>query len=301
MPQFNFKKKQSKIIVETAFMNEIEQLTLSVHQLGGLVVYYGTAGVGKTTTAEWITGRINTAFDHTNPDAFKSVIYQSGKIKDGNEAKKAIRAFYTAVSGTILDEKLYWRSTVEDLADLAVHALQRNRVEITFIDEAGLISVDGLSGLVLISDKARQIGYPLTMVLIGMDNLPDKLNQKHRPQLFRRVHEWCLFQHYDINDTFNLLKSIHTHFASLDPTIPLDWDQVKFIHEITGGLPGFILPFVSRFAAQYESYPYKVDIRLLMAINQRSINSYSGILNQSKNNGKSITEVMETAAAKAKK
>jgi len=294
---FKFPVPKKAVIVETELMKEMEARVLAMHYLCLLCLWYGSGGAGKTTTAEWMVRRANAAFDPQNPHTFKAVLYEVGKVKAGfgNEAKRAIRSLYAAVSGMTIDEGYYGRCTAEEFADLVVDIAERQRVQLVFVDEAGLLSLDAIGGLILVSDKARQRKFPLTVVLIGMDDLPQKV--KSRPQIRRRVPEWCHFQHYDLEQTFKLLKALHPHFAALNRNFPTDWEQVKYVHEISEGLPGYIIPFVSQFDAQYRGSEMNINLAFLRAVHLRTVYDTRDILALSKRNGNSKTAAADMAAS----
>ena len=295
---FKFPIPRKKVIVETELMLEMESRVLAIHGLCGLCVWYGSSGAGKSTSAEWMTERINEAFYANNQHSFKAVKYEVGKIKAGwgNEAKRAIRSLYSAIAGVTIDEGFYGRSTAEELADLIVYTAQKEQIQIAFVDEAGLLSLDAIGGLVLVSDKAKELGFNLTIVLVGMDDLPQKLDPKRRPQIYRRIHDWCYFRHYDLDQTVTLLKALHPHFASLDETQRSDGEQFKFVHEISNGLPGFIVQFISRFDAQYKVSTDAVDTTFLRAVHLRTVYDMQDMFNQSKKNGGSINFTPEVKA-----
>jgi hypothetical protein len=293
---FKYPVPARKTVVPTDLMFEMESRTLAVHNLGGFVAWYGQAGAGKTTTAEWMRDRVNDAFEDNNPHAFKAVFYEVGKVKAGwgNEAKRALRSLYNAVTGMLLDEGVYGRNTAEELADLIVQSAKRRRVQLAFVDEAGLLSIDAVSGLVLVADKAKQAGWLLNIVLIGMDDLPEKLSEKKRPQIFRRVHDWCYFREYDVDQTADLLRELHPHFMALDLDSITDWEQIKFVHEISGGLSGFIVQFLSRFDAQYQTASEVINTRFLRAVNLRTVYDRRDIVAQAKRNGAALPQPVLT-------
>lgn len=298
---FKFPKAGKKVVVVTDLMLEIETQILAVHNLCGFCVLYGSSGAGKTTLAYWMSDRANQAFNPEDPDAFKAVFYEVGKVKAGwgNEAKRAIRSLYAAVSGVTIDEGLYGRSTAEELADMVVYTMQKRRVQLVFVDEAGLLSLDAIGGLVLVSDKARLLGFNITIVLIGMDDLPQKLEPKRRPQIYRRIHDWCYFRHYDLEQTQALLRALHPHFASLGSNNKQDADQFQFVYEISDGLPGFITQFVSRFDAQYQMASERIDITFLRAVHLRTLSDMQDILEQSRRNGSpTLADPAEAVASK---
>lgn len=283
--EFIFPSMPAEVVVETDLMVEMETRTLAVFRLGMFLLWYGSAGVGKTTTIQWMVRRINSAYNSNNPNAFKAVILETGKVKAGwgNEAKRVIRSLYKAIAGIPIDEGLYSRRTSEELADLIIGIAQRRCIRMIFIDEAGRLSLDAIDGLILVSNKARELKFPISIILTGMDDLPEKIES--RPQSRRRFVDWCHFQHYNLEETAELLAALHPHFALLDMDMRKDLEQIKFVHEISGGLPGFIIPFIARFNAQYEIAEEEIDILFLRAIHISSLQEKKIIRAQAKRNG----------------
>ena len=299
--EFIFPSLPAEVVVETDLMVEMETRTLAVFHLGLFLLWYGSAGVGKTTTIQWMVRRINFAYKATNPNAFKAVILETGRVKAGwgNEAKRVIRSLYRAIAGIPIDEGLYGRQTAEELADLVVGIAQRRCIRLIFIDEAGRLSLDAIDGLILVSNKARELKFPISFVLVGMDDLPQKIES--RPQSRRRFADWCHFQHYSLEETVDLLAALHPHFDALDLDNRKDLEQIKFVHEISGGLPGFIIPFVARFNAQYEIAEEAIDIVFLRGIHLASLQEKKIIRAQAKRNGLMKLAESDLAAEDGKK
>ncbi len=268
-----------KTVIATSFMVEIENRFKAVHQLGGFLVWYGLAGGGKTTCAEWLSQRINARFEEENLRAFRSLHYEVTGSSGPNSGKRTLRTLYRVVSGYPLDNGLYRQTEAEDIADDVLLIIKRKRIGLIAVDEAGLLSVQALSSFALLLDKARLQNHALTVILIGMDDLPIKMDKKTRPQLHRRVNAWCHFKDYEIDDSYNLLKGFHKHFAALDRDNPADWEQVELVHDLTGGLPGLIVQFLARFDGIYRKYPGEVNATVLRAIHYQNFTDYNEILN----------------------
>lgn len=66
------------------------------------------------------------------------------------------------------------------------------------LDEAGTQSAEQLRGITGIADAARRTGVPLTILLVGMDELPKKLYTK--AQVKRRVRGWEIFNDWPRED-----------------------------------------------------------------------------------------------------
>jgi len=256
----------SEVIVVTRLMKQIISRTLAVHPLSALVVWYGESRMGKTTTALHMERELVSAYDANNPIAFRGAYCEVGEITSwyGNEMKRGIKSLYFAIFKSPLDEGVYQKDPPEALAVRLVHELRRRNTQIIFIDEAGCLSVGAIWGMVLVRDIAKAAGWPLTLVFIGMHDLPQKMTRL--PQLEGRVHEWCYFEEYNLSETRSLLAQLHPHFAKLNLDNGEHQEQVQFLHETYGGLPGQLVPFLQRMEYRLQEYSGKIDLRFLRAV-----------------------------------
>lgn len=265
---------EREIIVATGQMHRTAIRTLAVHRGGGLVVWHGRARLGKTTTAKWMEGQINQQYCPDNSISFRAVHYEVGEVSKwtGNGMKKGIRSLYHALVGRI-DEGLYRQLPAEDLARQFIHSIRRKNIEMVFVDEAGCLSLEAIRGMVLARNVAENEGWTLTIIFVGMDDLPTKMMEL--PQIRGRIHEWCYFEPYNLDETWALLSELHPYFAGLDARKEKHQEQVKFIHDLYGGVAGEIVPFVRRLAYRLREYKDEPDIRLLRAVHfstQRDMN-----------------------------
>ncbi|MGI8545151.1 MAG: AAA family ATPase [Aridibacter sp.] len=263
MSNLTYPKKIKKKIIVTPQMKRIQNGILSCHNGNPLLVISGSSRLGKTSTAMQMTQELNNMYDPDNPDAFRALHYEVGEIASwsGQEQKKGIRSLYHAAIGR-LDEAIYRESPPEDLAKQLVYGLQRKRIEMIFIDEAGNISSAAIRGMVLVRDVAEILGHHLTLVFIGMDDLPVKLCSV--PQIEKRIHRWFFFKEYTVNELYILLKELHPHFAEMDPQKISHWEQVEFIHEKFGGVPGEVLPFIEQVDYRAKQVQRVIDYKLLV-------------------------------------
>lgn len=277
-----------EVVVVTRLMKQIINRTLAVHPLSALVVWYGESRMGKTTTALYMERQLTSAYDANNPAAFRGAYCEVGEITSwyGNEMKRGIKSLYFAVLKTPLDEGVYQKDPPEALAVRLVHELRRRNIQIIFVDEAGCLSVGAIWGMVLVRDIAKANGWPLTLVFIGMDDLPQKMTRLAK--LEGRVHEWCYFEEYDLSETWSLLAKLHPHFAKLNRDDKEHQEQVQFLHETYGGLPGQLVPFLQRMDYRLQEYSGKIDLRFLRAVHlltardkqqmlQHSLVNYHGV------------------------
>lgn len=266
MSFITFPSNKPRKIVETKMMKQIVSRTLAVHQLSAVVVWYGESRIGKTTTAEHMVTKILEAHAARDPLAFRAAYAEVGQIPawSGNEMKKGIKSLHFAAFKSNLDEQIYRRDPPEAVAALLVHELQKRNIQMIFIDEAGGLSIDAIQGMILVRDTALSMQWTLTLVFIGMDDLPLKINRKS--QIRGRVSEWCYFVEYTFDDTWNLLAELHPHFASLDKRNQEHREQVEFLRTTYGGYPGLLIPFVVRMEYRLLEHKGVVDLRFLRAV-----------------------------------
>jgi hypothetical protein len=249
-----FPAPRKKVRILTGMMKYASKLTLEAHYNGGLVMWSGGVGRGKTWCAEWMVEELNAQYDPQNPDTFRLKHYEVGGVRkwSGREEKIALRSLYHATIGP-MDEGVYRTFPLEAVAEIVVHGLRRMGYQIIFVDEAGRLSVDALDGFVLVSDTAGNMKWPLTIVLIGMDDLPVKIKLNER--INSRVHQKICFEPYKLHETWDLLAALDHYFAGLDRKKSKDKEQVALIHELTGGNPRAITSFVGRFIGMRQGHP----------------------------------------------
>lgn len=213
-----------------------------------MVVWTGDTDLGKTTTARWMTEKVNQGFDQApgDDDSYRALYYETGRIPRAvnNGAKRAIRSVYQQVLGT-MDPGMYRQSPPHHLAELVVRGLERKQLEMLFVDEAGLLSISALRGMALLYDIAEMENWPLTIVLIGMDDLPQSLQAKR--QLQSRVKQWVFFEAYEVEEVWPVLADLFgDHFEGPDDGDANEERVVELVCDLTGGTIGQIVPLVRR-------------------------------------------------------
>lgn len=238
-----YPKTETEKIVETAQMRRMMSRTLGVHNLSSLVAWVGRSRLGKTTTARELNKRLNEEFSSDNADAFRSIYYQVGNMEPGNLQKKGIRSLYHACVGP-MEELIYRRTPAEDLAKILVEALKIKSIKMVFIDESGNLPLEAIRGMVLVRDVAVAMNWTLSLVFIGMDDLPIKLIRL--PQIHNRINEWCYFKPYSVEETLFLLSELEPYFSNYSLANAEQREQIEFIHEQFDGTAGLIVPFLRR-------------------------------------------------------
>jgi hypothetical protein len=83
------------------------------------------------------------------------------------------------------------RRRINEMAPDIVHYCAASGIRVILIDEAGALAAEQLRGISMISDHAKLIDVPLTIVLVGMNSL--ELKAKALEQTERRVDRWLRF------------------------------------------------------------------------------------------------------------
>jgi hypothetical protein len=244
-------------------MREVINRTLAVHP--GNAVWYGESRIGKTTTAQHLVKLITEAYDSSNPYAFRAIHYEAGAISNwsGNEQKRGLRSLYNSTIGRI-DEGLYNNDPNETIASNIVQGLMRKNIQLVCIDEAGNLTLDAIRGILMTYDAAKNLGYNLSFVFIGMDDLPVKVT--NLPQVEGRMHEWCYFQPYSVKEIADALGKLCPSFADIDLNKPNDSEIVNCIYELCGGYLGLIVPFLQRVEKYQLIKPEEINSKYLRTI-----------------------------------
>ena len=271
MSKFTFPVCREEVRIETGFMKHIEELTLGTYNSSGVIVWTGSSGLGKTTTALWMKDRIEEAYSDDIPDAFRAKHYQSTQLDDRPSVEKAaMKSFHLGILGP-LDNGLYRRVGAQELAEHIVTALIKKRIGIAFVDEAGLCCVNAIRALIAVRDLAVKKGHRLTMVLIGMDDLPIKLEAN--AQVYGRIKEWCFFQPYSLEETADLALEVSDLWEGADLDDLEVKRQMAMLHQVTGGVPGLLVPFLEKVEKRLARSSRELSAAFLMGVHQRSLNA----------------------------
>jgi hypothetical protein len=271
--QLTLPEPETRVTIETDLMKEVARRTVDAHAGSPLVVWSGESRVGKSHTAQWLCRKIEEASEREPDRGFVAVHYEVGAIgnsqfsltsrADAGDMKRAVRSLYVEAVGKI-SETVYRRATQEELAKMLVAGLRAKNIQMVFVDEAGLLSVDAVRGMVLVRDVAENMGWTLSLVFIGMDDIGETMVAL--PQVKNRVHTWCCFKPYDLEETHKLLCALHPHFAGLSMKKPEDRAQVEYIHDKFEGLPGNIVPFVRMLRSSPHANPVTLAVIKALAL-----------------------------------
>jgi len=167
------------------------------HRTPGLQVWTGPAGVGKTVTAEQLAYECNADADAGKPHAYRAFYFMSGGDVDHSsqrQMKRGVYCVYEQLIEELTTAQLRQRSELSLAMDVVEEARAQG-IQLLIIDEAGTKTGAEIRGLAYLYDVARQAHWPLTILLVGMDDLAAKVTAL--PVLTSRVRTMCVFLPWD--------------------------------------------------------------------------------------------------------
>lgn len=220
---------------------------MKAYRGGQAVIWSGPPGAGKTRAAEWLTSDIEKAFAlaEDSPLAFRAVHYEAGpekKTRKGSGAE-ALRDLYLAVNGFVMDPGQTHGKPLGHMVRKVCLAIAERRVGIVLVDEAQRLDRNGIDALVSVLNAMTKPGSAqrTTFVLIGTEGFREiQLDGKFD----RRFSEHIRFDEVELEDCQAFLKAVEPAFREWDPDV--FEDTSRYIHEITRGLPGHVLPWLRR-------------------------------------------------------
>ncbi len=262
-------RDRAEPILETPMMREARTRVFAVHHpRGQFVTWYGEAGVGKTTTGEWMEEQCNTDCEAGVTNAFRVARLTVPPSLTGyrayNPGKKALLAIHNAVLPPKTDSEARWLG-VASLAQMVVQQLATTDAQILMIDEAGRLDLPALEAVLLLLNYASdpRFDHPLTIVLIGMHELP--INIEQLPQVKSRVADMITFRPYEVREAHELLRQVSPYFAGLDPASAEGKEALTFVIESTGGLVRSMLQLVEKATALAQEARRPMSVLALRA------------------------------------
>jgi type II secretory pathway predicted ATPase ExeA len=244
----SFPSRQEDRCIETALVRRTIRQTMDAHPDGGLIVWTGPSRIGKTTTAKEMVKAIEEADTPEDQNAFAPFYYEVSGNANGNRPASAIggiRSLHFAAIGPI--HRRFRNSPTEDMARRVTQALAERRIEMVFIDEAGTLDIEEIRGLTVVLNEARSIDHRLSIVLIGMDELPATIQKL--PQVKNRVVHWCYFEPYSKEEIGDLLYALSDSMKRLDKESPEFAQITDIVFTKYAGIVGTMKPFI-RFLDQ---------------------------------------------------
>ncbi len=267
-----FPRLRAPDVVLTPKMLQAQDRILHAHKpRGQMVVLTGDAGAGKTTAALHIANSINQGHEDGVEDSFAAAYFVSSdlrqRMKVGLLQRRLLSEFAKMVLRLSMPRDLRSLDVPGLLTSIAA-GLRLANTQVVFIDEAGHIPPEGLDHLVtLINTVATRERHPLTVVLVGMDDLP--INVDVMPQVQRRVVDRVFFEPYDTKTALFVLRMAHPFFETVDPETVAGSEVMEFLLSGTvshGGLIGYMLPLVERAESMAVEMKIPFGIRALRLV-----------------------------------
>lgn len=272
-----FPQRATRAPVKTPMVRAATRQLLAAHtNKGGFVVFTGAAGVGKTTAASIISSEVNAAYDSHNGDGtpFRARRFEvtNYRTRRGDSLQRDLIAeIGRKVAGVNLPVDVR-RMRLSDAIDSLVEKLVMDDIELVFVDEAGRLPPDGLDAIAAVINRAaEEREHRLTIVLVGMDDLPSTI--RSRPQILRRVVETVVFEPCEPRDIIAVLSSLHPYFNSVDLDSPDGKALAEFLVSPKvsgGGLFGYLIPLVERAVEHYGGEDAELNVKRLQAVSDVS-------------------------------
>lgn len=177
---------------ETEALRLATTRVLHAHQQHGFIVMSGPPGVGKTTCAQHLVRLINdkeVLGVGVQADTFE-VSGRRTRPASHQSVRGPLRELYGRYLGTP-SSTLFQRDSEHTVTRRVVAALRQRGLQMLLLDEAGTYAAEELRGLAMILNISREESWPLTVVLIGMDDIAQTVESL--PQIASRVVRWIWF------------------------------------------------------------------------------------------------------------
>ena len=257
---------RSDMFVITPFLKDIILRTEALHLRGGVGVWFGELGLGKTATARYLLNAIDNGHSPETSVQCKGLYYQVayGLGRGIIEFKRGLKCLYEGAFNTPLDHSIYTRTSPEGLTAYILEVLRAKNIRSIFIDDADFLSTPRIRALLYLHSTAQRLAWPLCIIFIGTIEICKTLARI--PAELQCVEDWYFFKEYDLNDTWMMLAELHPHFRTLDPSDSEHRRQVEFLHEVLGGYPSRLAAFIRQMNRFLASYDHPIDERYLRLI-----------------------------------
>jgi DNA polymerase III delta prime subunit len=263
------KHTASETFVVTPFLQDVISRTTELQSRGGVFVWHGEPGIGRTTAALHLLNIINGNNPPGGSSKCKAIYHQLSYMSKGVgilETKRGLKSLYEGAFHTPLNHGVYLRSSPESLTIYILEMFRANSIQLLFVDDADFISEQIIKAILFLQNMAERFGQILGVVFIGTKILTQKLEQMSSE--YWRIKGWFFFQEYDLNDTWEMLARLHPHFSTLHQSNKEHRCQVEFLQETFGGYPARLVAFLGRMDYCLPAYERTIDERFLRIVHK---------------------------------
>ncbi len=194
---------------------------------GGLTVWYGVPGTGKTCAA-WLLCKV------ADERGASRAVYVDAPRPSGAvwDERKTLRAIIGELGTPLCDRAVRGQSSNHLVRHLATRLLAAD-VRVLVVDEAGYLGPSGIEAIGMLSDHLAGQAEPFHVVLAGMMDLPGLLRSSPRVQARVQAHEH--FGGVSVETLGAVVARRHPWIESaLDARTRMS-DLIAQAHTLTGG------------------------------------------------------------------
>jgi general secretion pathway protein A len=205
----------------------LELLTHGIRERKGLIVLTGDVGTGKTTVVQALLGTLDKSLKY---------VYLSNPLLSPED-------FVNYVASSASEEKLHFKSGANLLVELEEFLRQCREHQKTFtliIDEAHGLSFALLEEIRLLSDMEYAGEKLLTIVLVGLPELNEKLSDPRCRPLLQGISHRYRIPPLDIEATREYMATRLKTAGAQDGEAIFSTSAIEAIHEYSRGYPRVI-------------------------------------------------------------
>ncbi len=254
---FGFQKKPFESVPDPDFFYEspihreaLAAITYAVDNDKGIIVVTGGVGTGKTTIARYYMKTLSSNVHGIYVDYPFESLYALMRFLALNVGLRK-----DEIPDTVIELSARLKDKLLELSE------SKGKV-VLIIDESQHLSRECLEYIRLLSNLSYDNERLINIVLIGQNELLEKLNSKELRQLKQRVSVWVTISPFNMEQTYNYIKHRILLAGSYDN--PFTSGALKFIYRKSNGIPRLINMICDcALLAGYTENKRKISSRLV--------------------------------------
>lgn len=270
----NYAQVKAAPRVETRLTRETATRLIGLH-LGAtqFAAIFGPAGIGKTEAAKLLNDTLHRDAENKVPASFRAKYIEMPTVRKytGNVEKQALGVIYNEVIGPLSPNEARGMSQ-QIMVRSIVQQLETGNIQMLFIDEAGRIDAQALEALTYLLNSASHSAHPLTIVLIGMHDLPHLIERV--PQVHSRVADTITLREYDASGAYDLLSKIYPAIGALRFETPEAAALMEYLVSACHGVAREMVHLVDRASAMASMRGVPLNLTALKAARHLSLSDH---------------------------